>query len=125
MQCPQLSLQLVTIGQSDVEKMLDSYDSGMCDTTTANAIAQALKRLLNPEHRVRVIRDQFKQSSWVEIGAHEFDLPDELCEWLARAERAFPVEAISFRAVLPNEWLKEPVRKPRKPREIAEASIVA
>lgn len=125
MQQLELSLQLVTVDQTDVDKMLDCYDSGMSDTTTANAVARALKRLLKPVRRVRVIRDQSNRRGFVQVGRYEFDLPEELCEWLIRAERAFPVEPISFRAALPNDWLVRPIEKPEKRRELEEIPRVA
>jgi hypothetical protein len=42
-QRPDTSLQIVTVYQSDVDNMLDCYDSGMFDISTSNAVALALQ----------------------------------------------------------------------------------
>ena len=113
-QWPNMSLQMVNVSQSDVEKMLDCYDSGMSDRSTSNAIALALKDLLKPGYRVRVIRDLAKGGGCAHVGDYEIALPDELLDWLERAERASPVDPISFRAALPADWLQKPIEEPSR-----------
>ncbi len=105
--------------------MLDCYDSGMADVSTSNAIALALKNLLKPGHRVKVIRDPAGSEGFARVGRYEFALPEELFDWLERAERASPVDPISFRVALPDEWLKQPLENRQKPVSAEQVSLVA
>ena len=101
-QRPNVSLQLVTVDQADVDQMLDCYDSGMFDISTSNAVALALKRLLRSEHRVRVTRESMSRECFVQIGDFQSRLPAELFDWLERAECASAVNPISFWVPMPN-----------------------
>jgi hypothetical protein len=114
-QRPRSSQQLVTVNQSDVDKMLDSYDSGMFDVSTSNAIAQALKRMLKEGQRVHVNRHSSSLECCVQIGDYRFELSEELFDWLERAERASPVESISFWVALPPDVLRTPRRESLAP----------
>ena len=113
-QRPKKTLQLVSVDQSDVDRMLDCYDSGMFDVSTSNAVAQALKRLFRPGFRVRVTRDVANHECSVRIDGQVSKLPEDLFDWLESAEHASPVEPISFWVDLPNEGLLRPVEMPSK-----------
>lgn len=82
----------------DVEAMLDAYDSGMSDISTANCVSQALARRLSCGLRPRLVREGGRCGE-LEIGGHRIPVPIELLEWLAVAESGGHVEPIEF--VLP------------------------
>jgi len=124
-QVANLSVQLVSVSLDDVEKMLDYYDSGMSDVSTSNAIALALRRILKPGLQVRVIRDAGGGEGVAQIGDQQMALASELVDWLETAERASPVDPISFQIALPNDWLKNPVRKGKVQGEVEPVSLVA
>ena len=127
-QRPKKTLQLVYVDQSDVDRMLDCYDSGMFDVSTSNAVALALKRLFRSEHRVRVTRDVANHECFVQIDGHVSKLPEDLFDWLESAEHASPVEPVSFWLDLPNEGLLRPVEKPLKSNQskrMDQVSLVA
>lgn len=113
-QRPETSLQIVTVYQSDVESMLDCYDSGMFDVSTSNAVALALKRRLKADCGVRVIRDSSAHECCVRIGEFRSRLPEELFDWLTKAERASPVDPISFWVDLPKDDLVVPEEETRQ-----------
>ena len=124
-QNPEDSQQLVTVNQSDVDRMLDCYDSGMFDASTSNAIALAVNRLLKPGYRVRLFRNPTSHECSVRIDEFQSEIPKELFEWLEKAERASPVEDISFRMTLPKDRLAKPVKTVQSPSRSEQVSLVA
>lgn len=125
-QRPDTSLQIVTVYQSDVDNMLDCYDSGMFDVSTSNAVALALQRRLKPDHRVQVIRDSNNHECCVRIGDFRSRLPEKLIDWLNRAERASPVEPISFWVDLPKDDIVVPAVEIRQePIRSEQVSLVS
>ena len=102
-----ISLQLVTVTQDDVDSMLDRYDSGMFDVSTANAIALALKRLLRSGQRIQLLRNPANRECSIGIDDYQVELPRELYAWLEKAEQASPVDRVSFWVPLPRDMLAE------------------
>ena len=120
-----LTSQLITAGNQDVAEMLTRYDSGMADRLTSNAIALAVKRILKPEHRVRVGYDRKEEHCFCNIDEYAISLPTELIPWLQAAECAQAVEAISFSVSLPKSWLLEPTEPDEKTSAPEQTSIAA
>lgn len=119
------SLQRITVQLSDVDKMLDHYDSGMFDVSTSNAVALALKRRLRPGYQVQVNRDPINHGCSAQIDDFRTQLPIGLIDWLESAECASPVEPISFWVHLPNEGLVSVAEKSQQPGKSEGLTLVA
>ncbi len=80
----------------DIDTMLDAYDSGMCDTTTANCLSQCLARRLRRDTPVRLDRHH-ATSATLHIDHHRVPVPPDLLAWLSLAEtgaRSGPVDFV-------------------------------
>lgn len=83
------------IDAGDIEEMLDAYDSGMCDISTANCLTRAIARQLSGDRRVRLLRlgqDRVE----VEVWGQRLPLSPELIHWLRTAETGGHVEPVDF-----------------------------
>lgn len=83
------------IDASDIEAMLDSYDSGMCDISTANCLTRAIARELSGDRRIRLLRHS-KNRAEVEVWGQRIPLSAELLHWLRTAETGGQVEPVDF-----------------------------
>ena len=91
---------LCRIDSADVEAMLDAYDSGMCDTSTANCISRAIARLLRSDRAFPLIRHTDDLGD-IEIEGHRVPVPRELLHWLKSAELGGQSGPIEFTLNLP------------------------
>ncbi len=86
------------IDAADIEAMLDAYDSGMCDISTANCISRAIARQLPCKAKVRLIRHRGNRAD-LEIHGYRIPLATELVKWLTMAEtggRVDPIEIVLY-----------------------------
>lgn len=83
------------IDAGDIEEMLDAYDSGMCDISTANCLTRAIARRLPGDRRVRLLR-QGRNRVEVEVWGQRLPLSPELLQWLRTAETGGRVEPVDF-----------------------------
>jgi hypothetical protein len=88
------------IDPADVEAMLDAYDSGMCDTSTANCLSQAISRLLG-EGRVFPLIRHDESTAELDIDGHRVPIPTEVVAWLSSAETGALTGSIEFALDLP------------------------
>jgi hypothetical protein len=88
------------IGPADVEAMLDAYDSGMCDTSTANCLSQAVTRLLGGARVFPLIR-YGESTAELDIHGHRVAIPSEVVAWLNSAETGSHSGPIKFALDLP------------------------
>lgn len=88
------------IDLADVEAMLDAYDSGMCDITTANCVSRAVARQLCSDCRIRLLR-QDRTRAELEIGGQRVPVSAELLEWLGIAETGSRAEPVEFVLEMP------------------------
>jgi hypothetical protein len=89
-----------TIDASDVEAMLDTYDSGMCDLSTANCISRVIARQLAPDPGIRLVRHGNRRAD-LEIDGHRIPVSPELFAWLVAAETGGHFEPIEIVLDLP------------------------
>jgi hypothetical protein len=83
------------IDPADIEAMLDAYDSGMCDISTANCITRAIAKQLTGDRRVRLLRLGENRLE-VEVWGQRLPLCAELKQWLRTAETGGKVEPVDF-----------------------------
>ncbi len=107
---------LCRIDREDVEAMLDAYDSGMCDTSTANCISRAIARLLRSDQAFPLIRytDDLGE---IEIDGHRVPVPRELLQWLKSAELGGQDGPVEFALNLPHPlalWGNPEIRVPSR-----------
>lgn len=84
----------------DVEAMLDAYDSGMCDISTANCISQVIARQLSCDRRIPLHRHN-KTTAELEIRGRRIPLSTELLKWLDLAETGSQVDPVEFVLQIP------------------------
>ncbi|MCB1077276.1 MAG: hypothetical protein KDM64_05530 [Verrucomicrobiae bacterium] len=96
------------IDSADVEAMLDAYDSGMCDISTANCISQVISRMFCCGQRCPLIRHDEAHAE-IDILGHRVPLPPDLLKWLASAETGGQAEPIEFFIQPPKSVASEPV----------------
>ena len=97
---------LCQIRTADVEAMLDAYDSGMCDTSTANCLSRAVARSLQNPKAVPLIRNSASQAYFV-IEDHKIPVPPEILEWLQAAEIGSRKGPLEFVLNLPLDLIPE------------------
>lgn len=83
------------IDAADIEAMLDAYDSGMCDISTANCITRAIARQLSGDKRVRLMRLGHNRVE-LEVWGQRLPLCAELQQWLRTAETGGKVQPVDF-----------------------------
>lgn len=83
------------IDAADIEAMLDAYDSGMCDISTANCITRAIARRLPGDKRVRLLRLGHNRIE-LEVWGQRLPLCTELKQWLRTAETGGKVQPVDF-----------------------------
>jgi hypothetical protein len=83
------------IDATDIEAMLDAYDSGMCDISTANCLTRAIARELSGDQRVKLLRHG-KNRFEVEVWGQRLPLCEHLQHWLHSAETGGHVEPVDF-----------------------------
>jgi len=83
------------IDAADIEAMLDAYDSGMCDISTANCITRAIARQLSGDKRVRLLRLGHNRIE-LEVWGQRLPLCTELQQWLRTAETGGKVQPVDF-----------------------------
>ncbi|MCB1204140.1 MAG: hypothetical protein KDN18_07760 [Verrucomicrobiae bacterium] len=116
------------IDLADVEAMLDAYDSGMCDITTANCVSRAVARQLCSECRIRLHRHSHTCAD-LEIRGQNVPISAELLEWLGTAETGSRVDPVEFVLEIPgpdvaeSEALPRRVGRVRKKRGQSSASV--
>lgn len=103
---PASAALLCRIDPEDVEAMLDAYDSGMCDTSTANCISRAISRLLSRDHAFPLIRHTDDLGD-IEIEGHRVPVPRELLHWLKSAELGGQSGPIEFALSLPEPLIRQ------------------
>lgn len=112
------------IDANDVEEMLDTYDSGMCDLSKANCICRVISRLLPADPGLRLVRLRDGRAD-LEIHGHRVPLPADLFAWLVAAETGARFEPIEIVLHLPGPGLAGATiargDKPRLPEAVASA----
>lgn len=101
---------LCHIQPADVEAMLDAYDSGMCDTSTANCLSRAVARSLQKSQPIPLIRHGASQASLV-LEDLKIPVPPEILEWLQAAEIGSKKGPIEFVLNLPLDSIPTVSRK--------------
>lgn len=94
------------VTREDIENMLERYDSGMADLTTANAVCRALERKLQPGYHPRIHSAARHHGCRLSIGENYFSLPSEVYWWLDRANKGGSVHPVNFVIVLPEDFLR-------------------
>jgi hypothetical protein len=88
------------IDSRDVEDMLDTYDSGMCDISTANCISRVIARQLSGDRGIRLIRHN-KDRADLEFLGHRIPVSTKLLKWLVAAETGGHVDPIEIVLIVP------------------------
>lgn len=101
------------ITTSDIDAMFAAYDSGMCDTTTANCLSQCLARQLQRSQPVRLHRHSETCASF-HIDHHRLAVPPDLLAWLNAVETGAPAAPVDFTLDIPAELSPTP-EPPRHP----------
>lgn len=94
----------VNITSSDIEAMLDAYDSGMCDLSTANCLSRAVGRRLNAPEPVRLLRHRALGGHLI-IGGTRIPVPHSILSWLDQAEIGARGKPIRFQLEVPRRLL--------------------
>ena len=114
----------ISILENDLDEMWNRFDSGMCDLTTANAVAIAINRTLKAETTVRVVTDGTSEDFHVVFHDQVFPLPVEISVWLNRCLRGLREKPIVFSIWVPRDLAAE-CSGITFPAENAEESIAA
>lgn len=93
---------------ADIDAMLDAYDSGMSDASTANCVSLAVSRALRCERPLPLFRFGETQAA-LAIGDCRVPLPPDLVKWLASAETGGQRGPKDFVLQLPAGALDRPV----------------
>ena len=88
------------ITEIDIETMLDAYDSGMCDTSTANCLSHALARALRRAQPVPLIRKNHHDAHLL-LDELRIPVPEHALAWLAEAEIGARCRPFEFELRLP------------------------
>lgn len=104
------ALLLCRIEPSDIEAMLDAYDSGMCDITTANCLSRAVARLYDDRQTFPLYRQG--DHATLEIRGHRVAVPRSALDWLDAAETGARSGPYEFALPLPPEV--DPPRLPER-----------
>lgn len=80
--------------------MLDAYDSGMCDISTANCISRVISRQLSGDGGIRLIRHN-KDRADLEFLGHRIPVSTKLLKWLVAAETGGHVDPIEIVLIVP------------------------
>lgn len=94
----------INITSSDIEAMLDAYDSGMCDLSTANCLSRAVGKRLNATRPVRLIRHRALGGHLL-IGETRVPVPDSILSWLEQAEIGARCNPVRFQLEVPRKLL--------------------
>lgn len=100
----------IYISPSDIESMLDAYDSGMCDTSTANCLSRALTRVLNRSRTIPLIRNHGRDG-YLDLGGTRIPVPGEILAWLEEAEIGARCRPMRCRLDLPVELVPRHLRE--------------
>ena len=103
----ELKFVRLDVTQEDIEEMYDRYDSGMADSTTANAVCLALRKKLHPEYHPKIEFASRHHACRLKLGEDHFSLPMPLFWWLHELTLGKIVSPSSFTIVLPEEMLIE------------------
>jgi len=103
----------LAIRKKHIEKMLDAFDSGMCDQGRSNAICRAMKSELKLPSSLRV---HFHNGHLEAFCRGEIALlPDEAGDWLQAAMTGLHVYPASFDLELPSSWFRRSAKLLSKP----------
>ena len=91
---------LCRIEPADIDAMLDAYDSGMCDTSTANCLSRAVSRQLGLESPCPLYRHA-DDSGELMIGRHRVAVPPAALHWLSLAELGCASGSLEFALEVP------------------------
>lgn len=92
---------LCKVTPEDIDAMLDAYDSGMCDLSTANCLSRSVARAVGAREPVPLIRHSPEHAYWV-FEDYRLPVAPDLLEWLDAAETGRRSESIQFELVLPD-----------------------
>lgn len=108
------------IDASDVEAMLDAYDSGMCDASTANCLSRAVSRALRSDQVFPLI-SQDENRAELDLGGQRVPVSAEVLAWLHAAETGANQGSLEFVIELPpspRAARREAPKKPSPPRRL-------
>ncbi|MCB1229318.1 MAG: hypothetical protein KDN19_03580 [Verrucomicrobiae bacterium] len=88
------------VTDDDIEAMLDAYDSGMCDTSTANCLSTALTRQLGRSSTIALIRYDSDRAHF-RVGNRKLPVPGAVLNWLSLAEVGARRGGITFSIEIP------------------------
>ncbi len=91
---------LCHVTPADVDAMLDAYDSGMCDTSTANCLSRGIARALRHPRPVPLIRQGVRRAH-VSLHGHAIPIPPEILGWLEEVETGSRKAPLEFTLELP------------------------
>lgn len=97
----------IAVSETDIEEMWNRFDSGMCDLTTANAVAIAINRTLQSKKSIRVVSDAWDEEFHCLFDDEIVSLPIEVSVWLSRCLRGIREEPIHFGLSLPSGLIRE------------------
>ena len=88
------------VTRSDIDAMLDDYESGMADATKSNAISRSVRRTIGLKEMVILERRQGGRTE-LDVGGYLVPLEKEISEWLILVETGFVPKPFIFELSLP------------------------
>ncbi|MEC5128447.1 hypothetical protein VSU19_16920 [Verrucomicrobiales bacterium BCK34] len=108
----QLKLVRLDVNQEEIDEMYDRFDSGMADSTTANAVCLALRKIIRPEYHPQIEYASRHHACRLKVGSEKYSLPMPVFWWLHKLTVGGEVLPTSFTIVLPEEMFEgEPLIK--------------
>jgi hypothetical protein len=91
-----LTMIQIDVSPDDILEMHDRYQSGMCDTGTANAVSLALGKLIKPEYTPSIEFASSHSACLLRIGKDKHLLPQSVYWWLRDSENGIEVKPSHF-----------------------------
>ena len=101
-----LTMIQIDVSPDDIREMHDRYQSGMCDTGTANAVSLALRKLIKPEYTPNIEYAANHSACLLRIGEDKHLLPQTVYWWLRDSENGIEVKPSHFTFSIYSEYLR-------------------
>ncbi|GEM_PF-1372844 len=102
-----LTMLQIDVSGDDIREMNDRYQSGMCDTGTANALSLALRKVIKPEYTPNIEFAPNHSACLLRIGEDKHLLPQNVYWWLRDSENGIEVKPSQFSFSIHSEYLKK------------------
>ena len=112
-----LTMIQIDVSPDDIREMHDRYQSGMCDTGTANAVSLALRKLIKPEYTPNIEYAANHSACLLRIGEDKHLLPETVYWWLRDSENGIEVKPSHFTFSIYSEYLRRKGMDPVRARE--------